>query len=233
MEKIPLRFTVGDKEYKLPRTLNLYKDDLPQPFARPMSRFYEDGVAYLDLDQISIDSIRSLLPRLEKAPAIICDMRGYPRGNHDLISHLLSHKDTSTAWMQVPQLQFPDQERMEGYQRHGWEMEPAQPHLDAKVVFLIDARAISYAESFMGLIDHYELATIVGQTTAGTNGNVNPFELPGGIRISWTGMKVFRHDGKQFHGVGIVPDVEAQRTLEGVKAGRDEFLEVALKVARE
>ena len=70
---------------------------------------------------------------------------------------------------------------------------------------LTDARAISYAETCMGIVEHYRLGTIVGEPTAGTNGNVNSIPLPGGYRVSFTGMKVLKHDGSVHHGVGIRP----------------------------
>ncbi len=81
----------------------------------------------------------------------------------------------------------------------------------------------------MGYVAHYGLGEIVGQSTAGANGNVNPLNLPGGFTISWTGMRVLKHDGSQLHTVGIQPTVPATRTIAGVRAGRDELLEVALR----
>jgi len=83
----------------------------------------------------------------------------------------------------------------------------------------------------MGFIEHYKLATIVGQPTAGTNGNVNPLMLPGGYYVTWTGMRVVKHDGSQHHGVGIIPHVLMKRTIKGVREGRDEFLEKAIELA--
>ena len=96
--------------------------------------------------------------------------------------------------------------------------------------FLTDGRAISYGETCLGIIEHYKLAAIVGSPTAGTNGNVNPFTLPGGYRVFWTGMKVLKHDGSRHHGVGIQPTVPVARTIKGVAQGRDEVLERALEV---
>ena len=84
----------------------------------------------------------------------------------------------------------------------------------------------------MSFIEHYKLAEIVGQPTAGTNGNVNPFLLPGGFKIMWTGMKVLKHDGSQHHLIGIQPTVLVERTIQGVIDGRDEFLEKALEIIK-
>ena len=190
-----------------------------------------EGIHYLNLDQLTMDEINRLMPELEKAGAIICDLRGYPRGNHGLINHLLKEKENS-QWMWAPQVIYPDYEKVT-YQKLGWEMEPARPTLRAKVIFITNGRAISYAESFMGYIEGFQLATIVGQPTAGTNGNVNSFTLPGEYSVTWTGMRVLKHDGTTHHGVGIIPHVLVERTIKGVKAGRDEFLEKAIEIARQ
>jgi len=53
----------------------------------------EEGILYLNLDQIPMEEINKLMPELEKAKAIICDLRGYPKGNSGLINHLLKEKE--------------------------------------------------------------------------------------------------------------------------------------------
>ncbi|TNJ41327.1 hypothetical protein KFZ70_00515 [Tamlana fucoidanivorans] len=190
---------------------------------------------YLNLDLIEMDTINWLLPQLEQCKSIICDLRGYPKGNHDFINHLMSVDDTTEAWMQVPKIIYPDRERIIGFQNYNWigRIKAKKPYLgNKKIVFITNGQAISYAESYMGYIEGYELATIIGQPTAGTNGNVNPFTLPGGFIISWTGMKVLKHDGSQHHGIGILPDIYLEKTIKGIKEGRDEFLEKAIELTR-
>lgn len=196
------------------------------------SKKIKEGIYYLNIGEIKMEGIKTLMPELEKARAIICDLRGYPKGNHLFISHLLTEKDTSTKWMRTPRVIYPDYEKVT-FQDHGWQLEPLKPTLTAKIIFLTDGRAISYAESYMSFIEFYKLATIVGRPTAGTNGNVNPFRLPGGYYISWTGMRVVKHDGSQHHGVGIIPHVPMKRTIKGVREGRDEFLEKAFEIAEQ
>ncbi len=229
-----LEITVNGVSHLLPRTLE-YHPDLTQLISRgqrPAHRRIDHNTYYLNLDKISMSSIDSLLPDLRVAKAIICDLRGYPNGNHGLINHLLNTPDTSSQWMQIPQFVYPDQLEPKGYQMSGWNLQPEEPHIGGKVVFITDGSAISYAESFMSFIEGYDLALIVGQPTAGTNGNVNRFTLPGGYMITWTGMRVLKHDGSRLHGVGILPDVRVEKTLQGVKSGEDEFLEKALEMVR-
>jgi C-terminal processing protease CtpA/Prc len=81
-------------------------------------------------------------------------------------------------------------------------------------------------------VEHYQLGEIVGGPTAGTNGNINPFKLPGGYTVMWTGMKVLKHDGSQHHGIGILPTVPASRTRNGVAEGKDEILLRGLVVVK-
>jgi C-terminal processing protease CtpA/Prc len=144
-------------------------------------------------------------------------------------SHLLREPGTSAQWI-IPVATRPDRADVRWDRREGWPLQPAAPYLAAPKVFITDGRAISFAESMMGIVEAYRLGEIVGGPTAGTNGNVNPLQLPGGYAVGWTGMRVLKHDGSRHHGVGIAPTVPAERTRAGVAAGRDELLERALEV---
>jgi C-terminal processing protease CtpA/Prc len=77
-----------------------------------------------------------------------------------------------------------------------------------------------------------KLGTIVGGTTAGTNGNVATFEVPGGFRVSFTGMRVTRHDGQSpHHLIGVKPDVTIEPTIASIRDKHDVLLERAVELA--
>lgn len=223
----------NDKISETPLTRSFNYTKYYELFPKPDSiKWIAPDIAYINLDAAPMSLIDSSLPELEKARVIICDLRGYPNANHKLLSYLLKEKDTSKRWMQVPQFIYPDQEKIAAWQYHGWEMKPAKPHLNAKIIFLTGGQAISYAESYMGFVEHYKLATIIGQPTAGANGNINPFTIPGGYNITWTGMRVVKHDGSTHHTKGIEPHIKVNKTIKGVREGRDEYLEKALEVSK-
>jgi len=190
----------------------------------------KEGIYYVNIGNTEMKDITAMMPELAKAKGLVCDLRGYPKGNHDLIANLLPAQDSS-KWMFVPRITHPDYEKV-SYESMGWNMAPKVPHITAKVIFLTGGGAISYAESYMGFIKGYKLATIVGQPTAGANGNINPFNLPGGYNLSFTGMKVKLQDGSQLHGIGIQPDVYVNQTIKGITEGRDEYLEKALELLK-
>ena len=70
---------------------------------------------------------------------------------------------------------------------------------------------------------------VVGSTTAGADGNVSQIMLPGGLRTMISGIGVFYPDKRPTQRIGIVPDIEARPTIAGIRAGRDEVLEAALR----
>lgn len=236
-----LRMGAKDSELKLevqsgaatPRTIVLRRDAESQTLKEkrpPQVSEIKPGIFYVDLDRIKDEEFQAVLPKLEQAQGVIFDLRGYPRVSPLMISHLIDKPVESARWL-VPIITVPDQKKPLGYDEGGrWTLSPIAPRIKGKVAFITDGRAISYAESVLGIIEAYKLAAIVGEPTAGTNGNVNPLFLPGNYTLSWTGMKVLKHDGSKHHGVGIQPTVPVSRTLAGVAAERDEQLERAIAV---
>jgi C-terminal processing protease CtpA/Prc len=72
-------------------------------------------------------------------------------------------------------------------------------------------------------------AIVIGSTTAGADGDVSEIPLPGGLRTAISGIGVFYPDKKPTQRVGIIPDIEVLPTIAGIRAGRDEVLEVAIQ----
>jgi C-terminal processing protease CtpA/Prc len=209
-------------------------DKLPEQFTRPSIDRLDDGVYYVDLARAAMADLDAVMDRLATAPGVVFDLRGYPSSNHKVLSHLLTGPDDSGAWMAVPHVIRPDHvsTSMPTWETFGWGLPVLQPHIAGRIAFLTGPGAASYAESVMGLVEHYHLGEIVGAATAGTNGNKAEITEPTGCRTTFTGMRVTKHDGARQHLVGIQPTIPAARTIAGVIAGRDEILEKALAYVR-
>jgi C-terminal processing protease CtpA/Prc len=189
-------------------------------------------IMYFDLSRAEMPEFNSRIDELAAAKGVIFDLRGYPAVDKEFICHLIDQPVQSAFWM-VPQIVYPDQKNLVGWHTSRWLLQPREPRLQGKIVLLTDARAISYAESLMGIIEHYQLAEIVGETTAGANGNINYSTLPGDYQMVFTGMKVLKHDQSQHHLIGIQPTVPVSQTRQGIAEGRDEYLEIALDLIDE
>jgi len=192
----------------------------------------ESGIYYVDLRRAGTPEIEGRIEELAAASGVVFDLRGYPKTYSDVIQYLID-KTVEAPIRKVPQVVYPDHEKIASWNPSDrWVVSPKSPRLRGTMVFVTDSNAISAAETLLSFVENYHLAEIVGQRTAGTNGTVNPFVLPGGFRVIWTGVKVVKHDGSQHHLVGIAPTVPVERTLKGVREGRDEYLETALDLIR-
>jgi hypothetical protein len=192
----------------------------------------ESGIWYVDLTRASMEQVKPALEKLSQARGLIFDVRGYPTDAGGQILPYLVDAPETDRWMHMANITGPFGQ-ISGWNSLGWQLKPAPPHLAGRRVFLTDNRAISYSESVMGYVADHKLATIIGGPTAGANGNVASFDVPGGFTIPFTGMRVTRHDGKsQHHLVGVQPDIPLEPTPAGVRAGRDELLERAIATLR-
>ena len=197
----------------------------PPPFKE-----LRDDIYYVDLRNISMKSIRKKTEILATAKGIVFDVRGRPNGNHEVLRHLSKDTLRSPRWM-IPQYMYPDQENIAGYDTSGrWTLPPKEPYFPGERVFLSNRNTISYGESVMGIVEHYDLGEIAGETTAGANGNVASYTLPGNYTIRWTGMRVLKHDYSQHHLVGIKPDIPVRPSIEDLRAGKDSYIEKAVEV---
>jgi C-terminal processing protease CtpA/Prc len=190
------------------------------------------GIWYVDLTRANLAQVQPMIGRLARATGVVFDVRGYPTdAGARILPHLMEAPEQD-RWMHVAKLVGPFGQAA-GWQSVGWNLKPVSPRFAGRIVFMTDGGAISYAESVMGYVGDRRLGTIVGSPTAGTNGNVAVFDVPGGFRIAFTGMKVTRHDGRSAHHlVGVRPDIPVEPTLASLRAGRDAVLERAVEAAR-
>lgn len=202
----------------------------PVPPRPPAIHRFADGVHYVDLTRAHWEDIAPEIEQIAAAPGVVFDMRGYPTDTHRILRHLLGDGEDA-SWMQVPHIVEPDGEIV-GWQPIGWHLRPESPRIGGEVVFLMDAEAISFAESVLGYVEAHGLGTLVGSPSAGANGDIVRVDTLGGFFVVFTGMKVTRHDGSRFHVDGVRPKVAVSPSRAGLRAGKDEVLEAGLAKVR-
>jgi C-terminal processing protease CtpA/Prc len=100
-------------------------------------------------------------------------------------------------------------------------------------VVLTSWRTGSAAEDFLEYLDRAPQITRVGGRTCGSTGQPLKVPLPGGF-TAWICVKRDTFpDGRDFVGVGIVPQVEVAPSIDDVRSGRDPVLDRGLAVLRE
>ena len=215
---------------KVPRTDRpniFFSAYLPWDYA--MVRELPSGFLYVNLRKLDKEALKEHLPQLAKAKGLILDHRwGGGDGKFGLLRHLTKESLTSPQWY-IPQVIYPDRREMT-FMRFDWELEPEEPRINCRCVILQGPSVVSSGETFLGIVQHYDLAELVGAPSAGCNGNVNFIPLPGGLRIMFTGMKTLQHDGSQHHLIGIRPKHPVRRTIAAVREDRDEVFDKAIEV---
>lgn len=199
-----------------------FTHDLPGDTFRRLS----NDVAYLKLSSVKIADAAHYIDSAAGTKGLIIDIRNYPsefvvfalgsllvNGPTEFVQ--FTHGDLSNpgAFHWSPPLSLP----------------PRQPHYSGKLVILVDEASQSQAE-YTTMAFRSAHATVIGSTTAGADGDVSQFPLPGGLSTMISGNGVFYPDKKPTQRIGIIPDIEVKPTIAGIRDGRDELLDAAMKL---
>ena len=182
--------------------------------------------AYLKLSAVKVADIPSYLERAAGTRCLVIDIRNYPSEfvPFALGQHLVD-RPTPFACFTHGDLTNPGAFVWTGPVT----IQPAAPRYEGAVVILVDETSQSQAEYTAMALRAARGAIVVGSTTAGADGNVSAIPLPGGLRAMISGIGVYYPDRTPTQRIGIVPDLTVHPTVEGIRAGRDEVLEAALK----
>ncbi|RDC54090.1 hypothetical protein DU508_23335 [Pedobacter chinensis] len=197
---------------------------------RGPNEWISNEIFYINLNKTTTEAH---MAEISKAKSVIVDMRGYLNEDTEtFLSHLTDKKLTANSGMFTPQILYPDYQNV-SYTTGFYDIEPTLPLVKAKIFLLSDATGQSATESFLSAYKQFKVATIVGQPSSGTNGNINLISMPGGYRYFYSGMLVKNPDGSKHHLKGVMPDVIVKNTIAGLKNGKDEILEEAIRLAKE
>ena len=185
-----------------------------------------DDVAYLKLSSIRQADVAGYVEQAQRARGLVVDIRNYPSEFvvFALGQHLVRER-TEFVQFSAPDLSNPGTFLWVARPFH----QPLAPRYDGKVVILVDETTISQAEYTAMALRATPNAVVIGSTTQGADGNVSPLPLPGGFRSAFSGLGVFYPDLRPTQRVGIVADIVVTPTVRGIRDGRDEVLERAVR----
>ena len=195
--------------------------DLPGPTFQKLA----DDVAYVKLSSVKAAETATYIEQAAGTKLLIIDIRNYPSefvpfalGQHLVLkptpfvcfTHGYASNPGAMRW--TPPLFI----------------EPKAPRYEGKVAVLVDDASVSSSE-YTAMAFRAAGATIIGSTTAGSDGNVSRVALPGGLQASLSGLGVFYPDRSPTQRIGIVPDLVVYRSTAGIRDGYDEVVEAAIR----
>jgi hypothetical protein len=202
-------------------------------------RFLTPDIGYADLDRLASEAVDSMFEMFKNTKSIIFDMRGYPKGTAwSIAPRLTDKKHVGAAKFTRLDVDFPliisdasdirSSETWTNFIQTIPSPDPSKPTYRGKTVMLINENTQSQAEH-TGLFFRAANGTkFVGSQTAGANGDVTNFTVPGGLTLSFSGQTVWFPDGTQLQRTGLKPDVFVRPTVKGIQSGKDEVLERAI-----
>lgn len=198
---------------------------------RTSFKLINEDIAYLYLGSIKNSDLSNVFNEIKKTKGLIIDLRCYPSEFVVFIlsKHLLPKRTEfvrfSTGSIEEAGL-FTFTKSLEVGQKN-------KDYYKGKVVILINETTQSQAEYTTMALRVAPKATVIGSTTAGADGNVSTFYLPGNIRTMISGIGIYYPDKTETQRIGIVPDIEIKPTIEGIKNNKDKLLEKAIELIEE
>jgi hypothetical protein len=188
-------------------------------------RLLSPEVAYIKLSSIEAADLPGYFDKAKNTMGLVVDIRNYPSDFVPFaMGGYLATKPTPFAAFTFADLANPGAFHF----GDGPAIPPGPVHYGGKVVILVDETTQSSAEYTAMALRAMPNAVVVGSTTAGADGNVSSILLPGQLSTMISGLGVFYPDHRPTQRIGIVPDVIARPTIQGIAAGRDEVLETAI-----
>ena len=194
-------------------------------------QFINDEIAFLYLGSIKSSYLPEIFEKIENTKGLIIDLRCYPSDFvvFSLGKYLLPKKTEFVKFSNgsiEKSGQFTYTKSLEVGEKN-------KDYYKGKVVILINEITQSQAEYTTMAFKVAPKVTVIGSTTAGADGNVSTFYLPGNIRTMISGIGVYYPNGTETQRIGIVPDIEIKPTIEGLKNNKDELLEKAIELIEE
>ncbi len=191
-------------------------------------RKLENGILYVDATSRELNEKLFLSALTPDVKGLCFDLRGLPTYQfEDILAHLIAADATAPA-TEVPINNFPYQQNVT-WRVNSETLKAKQPHIALPATFLCDAGTVSWGETILMMVRHYKLGRIVGQTTAGTTGDMTQFGLPL-FPFSMTGMLMRCMDGERHHACGIKPDITIPVYATDYMNSYDRILNVALNM---
>jgi C-terminal processing protease CtpA/Prc len=190
-------------------------------------RLLSKDIAYLKLSSVKSAEVVHYIESAAGTRGLIIDIRNYPS---EFVAYSLGQLlvDRPTTFVRFTRGDLTNPGAFHWSAPES--LAPQKPHYAGLVVILVDEASQSQSEFTAMAFRSVPGALVVGSTTAGADGNPSEISLPCTLmRTQFSGIGVFYPDKKPTQRIGIIPDVEVKPTMAGIRAGRDEVLEAALR----
>lgn len=196
------------------------------------SQAMENGeIYYINAGLLKDGEIDKIMKKWWNTKGLIVDLRNYPSSSltYELAKYLIpSQKVFATA--SAPNRAVPGEFYYIEPMISGKPQDSKDDIYRGKVVILINEHTASQGEFATMSLRNAENSIVLGRPSAGTDGDVRIFMLPGKIKTAISGIGIFDPEKKPTQRIGLQPDIRLDPTIEGLMQGRDEYIEKAVEL---
>ncbi len=209
----------------------------------PFLRERDGGMVQVNLDSFGsnqvVQQFEEAFDKILGAPGLILDVRRNGGGNSafgdSILKMLLDRPAKGCQWktrQYIPAFRAWGKPEA-WYQGSPGTVNPAEgKHYEGPVVVLTGPGTGSAAEDFVMVFQASGRGKVIGQRTNGSTGQPLILDLPGGGGFRVCTKRNAYPDGREFVGMGVIPDMEVNPTRRDIADGRDAVLEAGLQVLR-
>lgn len=205
------------------------------------SRTLSSGIAYIDVNRLTEQTVGPELERHRGARAWILDLRGGLPDTSAVFAQVLQavrtrpvavtarelHRYQSAPCLAVTLREATQQCADEREVRARVSRGDTTSHFSGRLVALLDERTSGAMERLAMALEASTDVTFVGSTTAGSPAETVRVPLPGQLSVGIPAAELRRADGAQWQRVGITPIVDARLTHRAFRSGADDVVERA------
>ncbi len=206
----------------------------PESFRTSYLESYElldNNIGLINPSKIPPDGIDRIMNEFAGTDGLIVDLRQYPSnpGMSFYLSEYIVDKRVSPFIFSLPSKALPGVFLNVKSDYYGRSQYSSVYQYEKKVVLLMNERTMSAAETSIMSLRNGSNVIVMGENSIGGNGDVVFLPLPGGKTLMFSGLGVYTPEGSQTQRIGLSPDIYIEQTIEGIKEGRDEYIEAAVK----
>jgi Peptidase family S41 len=234
--------TNRERQLNVPRTASYValQPQVERPWQQA-SLSLPNGIAYLDLNRLTDQTVDAELQKHRSARAWVLDLRG-PLSDTGVVGasvlRAVRARDVAVVarelhrYQSAPCLvetlreaaqQCPDEREVRSRVSRG----DTTGRYTGRLVALVDERTSGAMERLALTLEATTDVTFVGSTSAGSPAEAVRIPLPGGLTVTVPAAELRRSDGSQWQRVGLTPLIDARLTLRSYRSGTDEVLQRA------
>jgi carboxyl-terminal processing protease len=188
-------------------------------------RMLDDDLAYVKLNDFNAKATKELKEALQelmaqKPQGLIFDLRSNPGG------FLQTSVEVASQFLDGGLVLI---EKGRGDLEKEYRVESGGLATEVPLVVLINMGSASASEIVAGAIQDSGRGILVGERTFGKGSVQLPHTLSDGSELRVTIARWFTPKDREIQGIGIIPDIEVEMTLEDLEAGQDPQLERAVE----